>query len=160
MGRTREEKESSQVRVMIASRVEGLESVAVGDDGELSLSSQRRGPIATCYIVKAIAIIPTVPPDRCGSRWRCMVFRFVSFGQLWRSRVWLRCKRSLVGKFRHVAIMKAALAWPTLLRVPGGRALHLLGGVRVHDPPAKGDDFGRMLIGGFRTTRRRVAVLN
>lgn len=30
-----------------------------------------------------------------------------------------------VGKFRHVAIMKAALAWPTLLRVPGGRTLHL-----------------------------------
>lgn len=89
-----------------------------------------------------------------------MVFRFVSFGQLWRSRVWLRCKRSLVGKFRHVAIMMAALPWPTLLRVPGGRALHLLGGVRVPDPPAKGDDFGCMLIGGFRTTRRRMAVLN
>lgn len=41
-----------------------------------------------------------------------MVFRFVLFGQLWRSRVWLRCKRSLVGKFRHVAIMMAALRGP------------------------------------------------
>lgn len=38
MGRTREEKESSQVRVVIASRIECLESVAVGDDAELSLS--------------------------------------------------------------------------------------------------------------------------
>lgn len=89
-----------------------------------------------------------------------MLFRFVSFGRLWRSRVWLSCKRSLVGKFRHVAIMMAALAWSTLLRVPGGSALHILVGVRVHDPPAKGDDFGRMLIGRFRMTRRPAAILN
>lgn len=54
-----------------------------------------------------------------------MVFRFVSFGQLWRGRVWLQCSWSRVGNFRHVAIIVAALAWPTLLRVPRGRTLHL-----------------------------------
>lgn len=54
-----------------------------------------------------------------------MVFRFVSFGQLWRGRVWLQRSWSRVGKFRHVAIVMAALARPTLLRVPGGRTLHL-----------------------------------
>lgn len=42
VGRTREEKESSQVRVVIASRVECLESVAVGDGGESSLVAKER----------------------------------------------------------------------------------------------------------------------
>lgn len=111
---------------MISCRVECLESVALGDDDDDDeMSGLKERPHHDLLYSKAITSLPFVsPPDSCGSRWsrHGVPFRSVWFGQLWRGRVWLqRTQCSRVGKFRHVAIVKAALAWPTPVARPGSQ---------------------------------------